>query len=98
MQLWFLFAGIMSDKCFYRMISFSSSSAQIEIGLNRMVVLNVCILWNGRIFGDAIDTIPKSGEKKSLIPFFLIGCGSGSRGCRTSHIIRSKYSFDIRKD
>lgn len=30
------------------------------------------------------NTIPKSGEKKSLMPFFLVGCGSGSRGCKTS--------------
>lgn len=31
-------------------------------------------------------TIPKSGEKKSLMPFFLVGCGSGSRGCKTARI------------
>lgn len=28
-------------------------------------------------------TVPKSGEKKSLIPFFLAGCGSAVRGCKT---------------
>lgn len=31
-----------------------------------------------------IYTVPKSGEKKSLMPFFFAGCGSAVRGCKTS--------------
>lgn len=31
-------------------------------------------------------TVPKSGEKNSLIPFFLAGCCSAVRGCKTSSL------------
>lgn len=31
-------------------------------------------------------TVPKSDEKKSLIPFFLAGCCSAVRGCKTSSV------------
>lgn len=42
-------------------------------------------------------TVPKSGEKNSLIPFFLAGCCSAVRGCKTSSL-EKKLCSDIRCD
>lgn len=41
-----------------------------------------------------IDTVPKSGEKKSLIPFFFAGCCSAVRGCKTSSL-NGIFQFSI---
>lgn len=38
-------------------------------------------------------TIPKSGEKNSLIPFFLAGCCSAVRGCKTSRWIEHLFIY-----
>lgn len=47
-----------------------------------------------------IYTVPKSGEKKSLMPFFFAGCGSAVRGCKTSPlngIYKWVFVFDFKR-